>query len=105
MADDEVKQITLTIEGSPLVVDTVVTLMRFIEACGRHGTTRWVELMVDGDGGGQIDLRVDGEARPLDDAEAAFLLAGEGEGTPALRRQYVSTEHGPECSVLKIELV
>ena len=101
--DDEVKRVTLEIEGSPLVVDTIVTLLRYIEACGRHGTTRHVELMVDGDGGAQIDLRIDGEARPLDAAEETFLLAGEGEGTPTLRRQCI--EPRPDHDGLKIDLV
>lgn len=65
--------------------------------------TRHVELMVDGDGGAQIDLRIDGEARPLDAAEVAFLLAGEGEGTPALRRQCI--EARPDGDGLRIDLV
>ena len=96
------KRVMLAVEGSPGVVDTIVTLLRYIEACGRLGTTRWVELMVDGDGAAQIGLEVDGEVWPLAPAEQAYLLAGEGEGTPALRQQFI--EHRADGGGLKIDL-
>ncbi|MDC3959033.1 hypothetical protein [Polyangium jinanense] len=104
MQDEDSKRVTLEIEGRPSVVDTIVTLLRYIEACGRFGTTRYVEMMVDGDGGAQIALRIDGEKRPLDADEEAFLLEGTGEGTEALRRQYVTTEERPDGVLLKIDL-
>jgi hypothetical protein len=105
MEEAESKRTTLEREGPPLVVDTIVTLLRYIEACGVLGTTRWVELMVDGDGGGQLALRIDGEARPLNEAEQGFLLEGEGEGTPELRSQCVTTEQRADGTLLRVELV
>lgn len=103
--NDEQKRITLEIEGSPQVVDTLVTLLRYIEACGRFGTTRHVALLVDGDGGAQLGLTVDGVAMPLDDPEMLYLFEGQGDGTPALRRQPVEARIGPDGHSLAVDLV
>lgn len=104
MSDPDNHRVTVEIEGSRRVVDTVVTLLRVVEACGRFGTSRFVELLVDGDGGCQIALRVDGLERPLDDAEVGFLLEGEGEAPATLRAQYVTTKEHPDGVMLRVEL-
>ena len=104
MEEDEVKRVTLEVEGSPAIVDTVVTLLRYIEACGRLGTTRWIELVIDGDGAAQIGLRIDGEARPLDDTEVAYLFEGEGEGTPELRQIFIEQQRVRARAGVKIEI-
>lgn len=105
MEAEELKRATVEIEGRPQVVDTLVTLLRYIEACGREGTTRWVSLMVDGDGGGQVALRINGQPQPLSAAERGFLLDGDGPVPPELHRQDLSTQETSDGLLLRVELV
>lgn len=105
MTAPSIKRVTLSLEGSARAVDSLTTLLRFIEACGTLGTTRHVALMVDGDGGARIAVQVDGQDRHLTGAETAFLFEGEGGGTDALRRQGITVEPSPEGQLLRIELV
>jgi len=105
MEDPEIRRTTIVLEGRRAVVDTIVTLLRYIEVCGRFGTTRYVEMMVDGDGGGQIGLWVDGAEAPLSPAEELYLLEGVGERPASLVTQDVVAEARGGDTILKVELV
>lgn len=101
---DQVKRVTIELEGRAALVDAVVTLLRYVEMCGEHGTTRWVELMVDGDGAGQLRVRTGDEASPRSAAVREFLLRDEGSAPETCGPDvyFVETSDGPR---LKIDLV
>lgn len=101
---DEVRRVSIELEGRASLVDSVVTMLQYVELCGQIGSTQWIELMVDGDGAGQLRVRVDGEARPLAPAVQKFLLEGEG-SAPELCGHDVYFVPSSDGSRLKIDLV
>lgn len=105
LGDDPVKRVTLAIEGRPALVDTLVTLLRYIESCGRHGSTGQVELYIDGDGAAQISVTIDGERRPLGRALEDFLFCGGGERPAELEGHEVYPFEAPEGPRLRVDLV
>jgi RNA ligase (TIGR02306 family) len=100
MTSPTLKRVTISVEGPPQAVDSLTTLLRFVEACGTLGTTRHVALVIGGEGGGRMAVQIDGQDRHLTGAETAFLFEGEGDGTDAMRCQTVTVESSPDATAL-----
>lgn len=77
---DASDSVTLRLTGTRRSLDHVLTLLGFLAECSQAGTTQWVQLLVDGDGGFSLALDVDGRAVRLGPELSAYLL---GEATDA----------------------
>jgi hypothetical protein len=82
-----------TIEGTAHQLEALDLVLRIATSAGEVGSTVFFDVMVDGDGGGRIVARRDGEILRLTDAETAVWFLGE-EGEQSRRIRDVVREHG-----------
>jgi hypothetical protein len=82
-----------TIEGTAHQLEALDLVLRIATSAGEVGSTVFFDVMVDGDGGGRIVARRDGEILRLTDEETAVWFLGE-EGEQSRRIRDVVREHG-----------
>ncbi|MFO0568528.1 MAG: hypothetical protein U0263_22900 [Polyangiaceae bacterium] len=75
MHEDEIRKVQLELTGTERSLTGVLTLLGFLQGSAKFGTTQWVKLMVDGDGGFSIAIARDGAAWELSEEEANYLFA------------------------------
>jgi hypothetical protein len=106
--DDAETSLDLRLIGNPRSLQNVLLFLQFLESCSSQGTTEWVKMMVDGDGGFRFALERDGRRAPLTDEEQAFLFAGADEALPTpahLAHLYFSRVIVEGETTLSVELV
>ena len=75
MHEDEIRKVQLELTGTERSLTGVLTLLGFLQGSAKFGTTQWVKLMGDGDGGFSIAIARDGAAWELSEEEANYLFA------------------------------
>ena len=106
--DDLETSMDLRLIGNPRSIQNVLLLLQFLQSCSALGTTQWMKLMVDGDGGFRFALERDGQPAPLTEEEEAFLFADADEALPTpahLAHLYFSRVRADGETVLAVELV
>lgn len=106
--EDAEASLDLRLIGNRRSLQNVLLFLQFLESCSSQGTTQWVKMMVDGDGGFRFALQRDGRPAPLSDEEQAFLFADADEALPSpahLAHLYFSRVLVDGESTLSVELV
>ena len=98
--DDELVRRTFEVEGRADHVRTIEFVLQWIAQCGAEGATRMMQLMVDGDGQGIVELLHDGQSVELAGEERAFAM-GERKELPASLAELCAQWQG---DVLQVDL-
>jgi hypothetical protein len=107
-SEDTETSLELRLIGNRRSLQSVLTFLQFLESCSTLGTTQWVKMMVDGDGGFRFALERDGRRAPLTEEEQAFLFADADEALPSpahLAHLYFSRVLADGETTLSVELV